>query len=354
MTISALTPKQIEVQQYAEWTPAKYTVFSSVPINKMIPPELIARCINFSGEPSSTTYLVCSKDWEEPNKASNIEIFESYKKSHNFNELITKILKKEGKEVSSFYEMTDKEQAKILKCLRQNVVNRALSLDIPIENQETVPLKSLMNEVISREAILENKSLITIFNHLRQLNIITVEDEIFEGDLESQNAERIREWMNANQELLSTINELDLSDLTLKILPKEIALFSNLQTLDLSRTNLIRLSDSFGNLKALETLYLGSNKLTELPDSFDNLNALQSLYLENNKLTRLPDNFCNLNALDLDLSYNKLTVLPDYIFHKAFKSFKFSDNPCSIEPDDSIKSFSTLQQKPRGFACHIL
>jgi len=70
-----------------------------------------------------------------------------------------------------------------------------------------------------------------------------------------------------NMLLLDTIKTLDLSNLNLEILPKEIGLFSTLEELNLSGNQLRELPESLRQLKSLKNLNLYGNPLGFLPEA---------------------------------------------------------------------------------------
>ena len=124
----------------------------------------------------------------------------------------------------------------------------------------------------------------------------------------------IRAWLNnpANQEMINGIQELNLSDLGLKVLPKEISRFLGLTRLELQRNQLSSLPESFGVLTRLIYLFLNENHLTSLPKSFGALTGLTGLHLNDNRLTSLPESFGALTRLTrLYLDNNRLTSLPE-------------------------------------------
>ncbi|MCJ7651770.1 MAG: leucine-rich repeat domain-containing protein, partial [Candidatus Lokiarchaeota archaeon] len=78
--------------------------------------------------------------------------------------------------------------------------------------------------------------------------------------------------------------------------------------------------DSLGDIKGLEDsqnleyLDLSYNRLTSLPEYICDFKSLKSLYLSANQLTHLPDCIHNLKSLEfIDLRDNKLTLLPESI-----------------------------------------
>ena len=84
-----------------------------------------------------------------------------------------------------------------------------------------------------------------------------------------------------------------------------------------------------------QTLDLSGNRLSVLPESLGNLTALTSLNLAGNELSVLPDWLGSLTALTtLDLKYNKLSVLPDWLGSlTALTTLNLSGNDLSVLPE---------------------
>ncbi len=184
----------------------------------------------------------------------------------------------------------------------------------------------------------------------------------------NMSAAQIRVCMAQNAQLLQGFTNLDLSELDLYSLPKEISLyFTGLQTLDLARNKLqtvppqiasfvnLRsldlthnqfktLPEEFGNLIRLRELSLADNMLTDLPEEFGKLSAMKRLDLSGNQFTALPVEILDLVKLrELDLSKNKLEDLPNE-FGKLvrLKELDLSQNELRTLPDD-FKNLTRLE-----------
>jgi hypothetical protein len=111
--------------------------------------------------------------------------------------------------------------------------------------------------------------------------------------------------------------------------------------------NLINaIADKVGQMHTiLVELDLSYNQLTELPDSIGNLSNLQVLSLHLNKLTGLPNTIGNLiNLQVLKLGRNKLAGLPDSIGNLVnLQELWLDDNRLTGLPD-SIGNLRNLQQ----------
>ncbi|MEA5466055.1 leucine-rich repeat domain-containing protein, partial [Leptothoe sp. PORK10 BA2] len=105
--------------------------------------------------------------------------------------------------------------------------------------------------------------------------------------------------------------ELDLSELKLTTVPKELGQLTSLVKLDLSQNQLISVPKELGQLNNLTSLSLYQNQLTSVPKELGQLNNLTSLSLYQNQLTSVPKELGQLNNLtSLSLYQNQLTSVP--------------------------------------------
>lgn len=107
--------------------------------------------------------------------------------------------------------------------------------------------------------------------------------------------------------------DLNLSNLGLQVIPKELGRFSRLVELDLSCNNISTLPKSLGNLTLLKKLDLSKNSLKRLPESVGNLILLETLNLSNNPLTTLHESVSKLrNLKSLNVKHcERLETLPE-------------------------------------------
>ena len=146
---------------------------------------------------------------------------------------------------------------------------------------------------------------------------ITVSDGSFEKGLlewekaHGNNGDIKRAIEKIKTAYYSNAVELDLSDLHLKSLPKEIGKLSNLKHLNLRNNHLQHFPMEILDLSNLEVLDASGNDLTELPSDIDKLSELIRLDLSGNKLTHLPPTIGSLSKLvKLYVNGNYLTELP--------------------------------------------
>ncbi|KAG7201573.1 hypothetical protein KM043_004318 [Ampulex compressa] len=132
--------------------------------------------------------------------------------------------------------------------------------------------------------------------------------------------------------MLQSLNYLDLSRNQLTSLPREICRLP-LQTLLVAHNRLTSLPDELGRMSGLAELDAGCNEITSLPPRIGDLARLRSLDLRSNLLVHLPIELTYLRLVKLDISGNRISVLPNEMRKmKSLVDFKLSDNPLTSPP----------------------
>ncbi|XP_071577747.1 leucine-rich repeat and calponin homology domain-containing protein isoform X3 [Temnothorax nylanderi] len=132
--------------------------------------------------------------------------------------------------------------------------------------------------------------------------------------------------------MLQSLNYLDLSRNQLTSLPREICRLP-LQTLLVAHNRLASLPDELGRMTALAELDAGCNEITSLPPRMGDLARLRSLDLRSNLLVHLPIELTYLRLVKLDISGNRISVLPNEMRKmKSLVDFRLSDNPLTSPP----------------------
>ncbi|XP_020286310.1 leucine-rich repeat and calponin homology domain-containing protein 1 isoform X2 [Pseudomyrmex gracilis] len=132
--------------------------------------------------------------------------------------------------------------------------------------------------------------------------------------------------------ILQSLNYLDLSRNQLTSLPREICRLP-LQTLLVAHNRLASLPDELGRMTALAELDAGCNEITTLPPRIGDLARLRSLDLRSNLLVHLPIELTYLKLVKLDISGNRISVLPNEMRKmKSLVDFRLSDNPLTSPP----------------------
>lgn len=112
---------------------------------------------------------------------------------------------------------------------------------------------------------------------------------------------------------LQHLNFLNVSDVSLEILPDDIANLENLQSLLLFGNKLTTLPNAVFKLINLKMLDVSRNALNEFPENMNSLNKLVSINMSNNNIESVPK--CSIPTLkSLDISNNKLTSFPDICY----------------------------------------
>ncbi|NGX31527.1 MAG: hypothetical protein K940chlam8_00898 [Chlamydiae bacterium] len=113
---------------------------------------------------------------------------------------------------------------------------------------------------------------------------------------------------------------------------------NNLLTkLDLSANSLHVLLDQVAQIDSLRQLYLADNNLEGLPVFFNNFRSLDELDLSHNALDEDAFKYMkDIQIRQLDLSYNKIKIIPDYfaktVLKQNLKVFNTDYNPVKEFP----------------------
>jgi hypothetical protein len=135
---------------------------------------------------------------------------------------------------------------------------------------------------------------------------------------------------------LTHLNQLDLSDCALKVLPDTLSELENLTQLNVSSNALRSLPDGIGSLAKLEGLYVSNNQLQALPDTIGQLNALTDLNADYNLISHLPNTIGRVSTLRvLGLLGNPLENLPAELNDcRALTSLYLDPNSIDLIPLD--------------------
>tara|TARA_B100000575_G_C23134880_1_gene659053 strand:- start:1255 stop:2115 length:861 start_codon:yes stop_codon:yes gene_type:complete len=133
-------------------------------------------------------------------------------------------------------------------------------------------------------------------------------------------------------------------------LQKSFTSLKNLKELNLFDVKISSLPKNIGDLKKLEFIRLSQTNIKKLPDSFSELNNLKSLTIYN-KLESLDNIIIPENLIELDCRGNKISFIPDDIFKASkLEVVDFSSNPItkiSLIKNNNIKKFS-IRDTPIG------
>ncbi|XP_014235537.1 leucine-rich repeat and calponin homology domain-containing protein 1-like isoform X2 [Trichogramma pretiosum] len=131
---------------------------------------------------------------------------------------------------------------------------------------------------------------------------------------------------------LQSLSYLDISRNQLLTLPKEICHLP-LQTLIVSYNRLSSLPEDLNLITTLAELDAGHNELRNLPYRIGDISTLKYLDLRKNYLVNLPIELMSLKLWKLDISGNRISVLPNELRKMtSLVSFKVHDNPLTSPP----------------------
>lgn len=173
------------------------------------------------------------------------------------------------------------------------------------------------------------------FNNLEKafrIGIVTIEEHMLETSKISNSTlqivnsflQQISSPYNKAIEAISAcekyrLESINLSDLGLKFLPKEVLNLKNqILNLDISKNKIEVLPEWIGEFRKLVNLDVSNNKLKSIPSQIGNLVNLLTLELSGNNFNYLPEGICELEKLEeLHCHDVDLKELPWCLFHLA-------------------------------------
>ncbi|KAL2554098.1 Plant intracellular Ras-group-related LRR protein 6 [Forsythia ovata] len=145
---------------------------------------------------------------------------------------------------------------------------------------------------------------------------------------------------------LGTICKLDLSNNNLQNIPESlIARLLNVVVLDVHSNQLKSLPNSIGCLSKLKVLNVSGNLLQSIPRTIENCRSLEELNANFNKLSQLPDTigFELLNLKKLSVNSNKLVFLPHSTSHLTNLQVLDARLNCLRSLPDDLENLINLQ-----------
>ena len=116
-------------------------------------------------------------------------------------------------------------------------------------------------------------------------------------------------------QLCTSLQELRLSNMSIKKVPQSVQNFRTLMGLDLSSNRIGDITDiSLYRLPDLQELRVQNNRMEKLPWYFPRLRMLRLLNISNNKFQDVPEEVCKMSSLEeLDVSFNMISQLPENV-----------------------------------------
>ena len=297
-----------------------------------LPSNCIMEILTYAGNPQNAR--VC-KGWQSAQQDSYRQIFNLYRQEAKISQFIPKV-------IAGHLDANQCAQ-QVVQQTYCAVITKANAFDIQrLDLERTAPLLAI-NSIIQRvDQRIEDDNLIQFFSRL-MAQIPRNAGPILTGS-SAEKAATIRSWMNNNPLLLCQVTSLDLSNLNLTTLPKEIGRLTSLQALSLTNNQLSTLPKEIYQLGNLQGLFLSDNMLSALPKEIGQLPSLQWLSLSNNRLTTLPKEIGQLTNLEgLYLNKNQLADLPKEIGQLTnLRGLSLSNNMLTTLPKE-IGQLSNLQ-----------
>jgi len=111
---------------------------------------------------------------------------------------------------------------------------------------------------------------------------------------------------------LKSLEELDLDNVEISVLPIELSQLKRLKEVNLDENpnlNMIQVTSVLSKIRSLRVLWLSNNKLSTLPNEILGLKGLEDLWLDDNEFTEIPAPIKRLKIKYLSLFDNKLQSL---------------------------------------------
>jgi Leucine-rich repeat (LRR) protein len=116
-----------------------------------------------------------------------------------------------------------------------------------------------------------------------------------------------------------------------------------LVNLDLSHNDIDTVSPDIERMKSLTDFSLWDNQVAQLPNELGRLTSLSTIYLQDNVLATLPDSLARLSMSKLDVSYNRLTSVPAWLFDQSQLEELYLNNNDITQVSEEILSLRSLR-----------
>jgi len=148
---------------------------------------------------------------------------------------------------------------------------------------------------------------------------------------------------------VTELNDLDLSKMAIKVLPKKLfGPIKKFKNINFSNNQIEQIPDDlFQEATHLTEIRFTNNKIKKLPENlFIQAELINSIYFDNNQIEQIPINIFQ-NAIKLKtISFkgNKITNLPENLFlqAKSLKQISFCDNQIEQIPDNLFPNATKL------------
>lgn len=155
----------------------------------------------------------------------------------------------------------------------------------------------------------------------------------------------LNELIYNNLDFLISSPILELDNLGLKNLPKDIDVFEKTMILSFKDNELSTLPNEIKNLEKLLALILCNNKIEIIPEFLYEMKKLKQLCLHGNGIGEIKEDIINLeNLIHLSVSKNKFQELPNNLSKLInLKELEFEDNPLLKDLSINILKLPNLE-----------
>jgi Leucine-rich repeat (LRR) protein len=145
---------------------------------------------------------------------------------------------------------------------------------------------------------------------------------------------------------LKNLKFLDLSNIQIETIPKEIGELKNLESLNLYENQIFTIPKEFIELKSLRSLNICRNQMKIIPIEICEMKFLESLDISGNQIKTIPKEFSELkNLKSLDISENQIETISNEICGlENLESIRFYGNQIKTIPKEisELKNLKSL------------
>lgn len=165
-----------------------------------------------------------------------------------------------------------------------------------------------------------------------------------------QKAKRLRIFLEGIKDNLATVEEFDLNNKKLTLIPEELNLFTNAKVVKLAFNLIKKLPSNFGTgWTKLKELHLNDNQITNLPENFGSeWKEMEKIFLYANSIENLPARFGEswTKVKHVLLSRNQIEALPLNFGSnwKGLLEINVSNNKAKLNLDPYVSQWPKIRK----------